>query len=78
MNKEMIEEKISYAAALEEIEETLKEIEQDNSDIDSLSERVKRVAYLIEFCRSRLRSTEQEVNQILKNMEEQGIKEPSS
>lgn len=55
----------AYREAVREIETLLTEIEEDETDIDQLSGKVKRVAYLIELCRSKLTKTEKEVEQIL-------------
>ena len=43
-----------YAAALDELETILREIEGDDVDVDLLAERVARAAGLIEFCRDRI------------------------
>lgn len=43
-----------YAAAVEELEEILREIEDDDVDVDLLAERVRRAAALIEYCRDRI------------------------
>lgn len=43
-----------YADALEELETILREIEDDDVDVDVLAERVSRAAGLIEFCRDRI------------------------
>ncbi len=56
---------ISYSRALSELEKIVGEIESEETDLDVLSEKVKRAAHLIKFCRSRLRSTEEEVKKAL-------------
>ncbi len=43
-----------YAEAIEELESILREIEDDDVDVDLLAERVSRAAGLIEFCRDRI------------------------
>ena len=43
-----------YADALDELETILREIEDDDVDVDVLAERVARAAGLIEFCRDRI------------------------
>lgn len=60
---------ISYADALTEMESILSKIENEELNVDELSSTVKRVSYLMKICRQKLRKTEAEVENILKNME---------
>ncbi len=46
-------------------------MESEEIDVDVLAEKVKRAAYLIKFCKSRLRGTEEEVKKALAEMEEE-------
>jgi exodeoxyribonuclease VII small subunit len=62
---------ISYSRALSELEKIVGEIESENTDLDDLSEKVKRAAQLVKFCRARLRSTEDEVKKALSEIEEE-------
>jgi hypothetical protein len=39
-------------------------------DVDELSEKVKRVSELVRFCRNKLKNTEEEVEKVLKEMDE--------
>lgn len=59
------DKQLTYSRALAELEEIIAEIETEDVDIDTLSERVKRAAFLINFCKTRLRNTEEEVKKIL-------------
>lgn len=43
-----------YAEAVSELESILREIEDDEVDVDLLAARVERAAGLIEFCRDRI------------------------
>ncbi len=61
--------KLSYGEAIAEIEEIIKKIEREELDVDELSDQVKRVSFLINYCREKLRNTEDEVNKILKEIE---------
>ena len=65
-----MEQKMTYKKAIEEIEAIVKSLEDNKMDIDVLGERVKRAAELIEFCKSKLHDTEEEVEKVLKSMEE--------
>jgi exodeoxyribonuclease VII small subunit len=61
---------ISYSRALNELEKIIAEIESEETDLDVLSEKVKRAASLIKLCRAKLRSTEEEVKKALSEIEE--------
>ncbi len=62
---------ISYSRALSELEKIIGEIESEETDLDLLSEKVKRAAQLIKYCRTRLRSTEEEVKKALSEIGEE-------
>lgn len=66
----MMEEKLSYKEAMAEIENIVSMLEENKLDVDELSEKVKRVSQLIAFCKSKLHDTEEEVENILKNIGE--------
>lgn len=61
----MKNDNLNYSDALKELEEILSSIEGDDTNIDTLSQRVSRATELIKFCRSRLLKVEEEVNGIL-------------
>lgn len=65
MNKQ-----INYTQAFEELQNIVTEIEQGEISVDELSEKVKRAATLIKICKTKLTNTEEDVNQILKELEE--------
>ena len=67
-----MEEKITYTEAFEELETIVKEIEEGGITVDELSAKVKRAALLIKICKTKLTTTEEDVNQILKELEEGG------
>ncbi|GAP71132.1 exodeoxyribonuclease VII small subunit [Bacteroidales bacterium 6E] len=62
--------KLTYQEALEEIEEILEKIEGNELDIDELAEKVKRVSFLLKFCKDKLQKTNEEVEKILNEMED--------
>lgn len=66
----MPRKKLSYNEAISEIEEILERMESDELDVDELSEKVKRVSELVRYCRNKLKTTEEEVEKVLKEMEE--------
>ena len=64
-----MEENLTYEAAYAELKKIASEIENESVSVDVLAEKVKRASELITYCQTKLRSTEQEVNNIIKQME---------
>lgn len=62
-------EQPNYADAFEELQQIVAQIEDGQISVDELSEKVKRAAYLISLCKARLSSTEEDVNKILKDLD---------
>ncbi len=62
--------KLSYTEAFEELQEIVQEIETGEISVDELSVKVKRASELIQICKKKLSSTEEDVNEILKKLEE--------
>lgn len=65
----MEDSKLSYKDAMAEIENIVSRLEDNQLDVDELSENVKRVSQLIAFCKSKLHETEEEVEKILNTIE---------
>lgn len=65
----MNKKKGTYKEAISEIEEILSQIENNELDVDELSEKVKRVSLLINTCKEKLKNTEAEIEKILKEMD---------
>ena len=61
---------MNYKEAMAEIESIVNKIENNELDVDVLSEKVKRVAQLMTYCKAKLHETEEEVERILKTIEE--------
>jgi exodeoxyribonuclease VII small subunit len=66
----MATKRTSYSEAMAEIEEILEKIENEELDVDELAEKVKRVSVLLKTCKDKLTKTNEQVEQILKEMEE--------
>lgn len=66
-----MEKKPGYTEAIKELEQIVSEIEQGEISVDILSEKVKRATDLIRICKSKLTTTEKDVNEILKEMKEE-------
>ena len=63
-----MEEKLTYKSAMEEIESLVKLLEENKLDVDELSEKVKRMAVLVEFCKGKLHRTEEDVNNVFSDL----------
>lgn len=64
----MAKKEFSFSDASKEIERILKNIETGELDVDKLSVEVKRASELIKQCQQKLRSTEDEINSIFKDL----------
>jgi len=64
----MAKREFSFSEAVAEIEEILKKIESGDLDVDKLSVEVKRASELIKECQKKLRTTEEEINSIFKDL----------
>jgi exodeoxyribonuclease VII small subunit len=65
------EKQISYSEAMSELESLVKAIERESIPVDELAEKVKRASELISICRQRLKTTEVDVQKILKEINEE-------
>jgi exodeoxyribonuclease VII small subunit len=59
----------NYAEAFEELQAIVTEIENGEISVDELSDKVKRATVLIRICKTKLTTTEENVNQILKEID---------
>ncbi len=64
----MAKKELSFNEAVKEIETILRNIESGDLDVDRLSKEVKRAAELIRQCQKKLRSAEEEINGIFKEL----------
>jgi len=67
----MTKKTLKYSEAISEIEEIVAQIESNDLDIDELTDKLKRVSELLKFCKAKLRSTEEEVQKIMKDFAEE-------
>ena len=56
----MAKKNISYTEAMAEIEKIMAKLRSESIDVDTLAAEVKRASELIEMCKQRLRTTEEE------------------
>jgi exodeoxyribonuclease VII small subunit len=65
----MTDNKLTYEAAAAELAEITKELEADTITVDELSEKVRRGAYLVNWCKNRLKSTEDDIKTIMDDLD---------
>ena len=59
----------SFAAALQELNTLVDELESDSMDVDDLADRVTRAAELVQFCRDRIDAARFSVEEVLVRLE---------
>ncbi len=64
----MAKKDFSFNEAVTEIEDILRNIEGGELDVDKLSIEVKRASELIKQCQKKLKSTEDEINSIFRDL----------
>jgi exodeoxyribonuclease VII small subunit len=60
----------NYKEAFEELQQIVSDIEEGDISVDELSDKVKRAAALIKICKKKLSATEEDVNAILKELDQ--------
>ena len=65
----MAKKDISYKDAVSEIEEILQQLENEELDVDILTDKVKKASSLLKLCKKKLHQTEEEVQKILDDMD---------
>lgn len=63
----MSKKQISYQEALSKLENIVEKIENEEMDVDELSNQVKQAVDLVNTCKARLRNTEEELQKTLEN-----------
>ena len=66
-----MEEALKYKDAIGELEAIVEEIEGETVDVDVLTEKVKRAALLIKYCKAKLKKTDDEVKKVLEEFEKE-------
>ena len=67
----MAEKALNYTEAFEELQNILEQIEEGSISLDELSVQVKRATVLIDICKKKLTSTEDDVAKILEQLKEE-------
>lgn len=60
---------MDYKSAMEELEQILEEINNNSTDIDHLASKIKRAAELINLCKSKLKTAEDQIQSIFESDE---------
>lgn len=68
----------TYEAAFKELQEIVQKIEAGDVDIDKLSDYIKRAGTLVKICETKLTETEEEVQILLKKLEEEEVEDYDS
>ena len=66
----MTEKTLTYESAYAELSEIAEAMESETISVDELAEKVKRGAFLVNFCKTKLQTTETDVNKIIEQMEQ--------
>jgi exodeoxyribonuclease VII small subunit len=68
----MSDKSFSYTKAMQEVEQILSALEKDNPDIDVMSQQVKRAVDLLQSCKEKLYSTDEEIKRVFEQLNAQG------
>jgi exodeoxyribonuclease VII small subunit len=60
---------MTYDEAMTELKRILQQLQEGQTGIEEMSAKVKRAVELIKICKEKLRSTEEEVEQLLGDIE---------
>ena len=66
----MTKQKLTYSEAVAELEQILAELENNSEvNMDVISEKVKRAAVLMEFCKKQLHELDEELEKMLEQLD---------
>jgi exodeoxyribonuclease VII small subunit len=66
----MTKTKLTYTESIAELEKILVELEQNSEiNMDLISEKVKRAAVLMEFCKKQLHELDEELEKVLEQLD---------
>jgi exodeoxyribonuclease VII small subunit len=66
----MSKTEISYKDAVREIEEIISKIESGELNVDQLTDKVKRASLLLNICKKKLKTVDEEISRIIEGMKE--------
>ena len=61
----MAKQEVKYEQAVSELEQIVNKMENDELDIDQLSEQLKRAKELVKLCKDKLTKTDKEIKKLL-------------
>lgn len=70
------DEEIGFADALDELNTIVADLEAEEVDVDVMTQRVERAAFLVALCRDRLDATRYKVEEIIVSLDPQAPPEP--
>lgn len=62
---------LTYEEAMSQLEELVRQVENNEQGIDKLADQLKKAQQLIAFCKDKLYATDEEIQKILKNVEKE-------
>jgi len=65
----MADKDLNYQKALDELESIVKKIEQNEPDVDELNTMVLRAVELVKYCKTRLKTTEEQLKNNLEALD---------
>ena len=60
-----MKQELKYEAAFAELQAIVRKMENDELDIDQMSDQLRRAQQLIKFCKDKLTKTDEEIKKIL-------------
>ena len=66
-------ENMTYAQAIERLEEIMNKVQGGGMDVDNLAVALKEASALVQFCRGKLYKVDEEVRQLLEGMNDEII-----
>ena len=61
----MAKQEVKYEQAVSDLEQIVNKMENDELDIDQLSEQLKRAKELVKLCKDKLTKTDEEIKKLL-------------
>lgn len=68
----MTKKNLTYKEALEELQTIVSLLESNKLEVDEMTEKIERASYLFKFCKNLLQSTQNNVEKVLKDLENEG------
>ena len=63
------DDQLGYSAALQELDDILRELEGSDVDVDRLADRVARAAQLIGLCRERIGAARLQIDEVIADLD---------